>query len=211
MSNSAKEDLIVLVADMDIENTFMGLLPRHHALGCRSFSHKIVRHPGRDSGTRKECVEFLRPFASTHEHAIVVFDHEGSGRENTPAALVEDEIQKLLSRNGWNDRSCVLVLEPEIESWVWSDSPHVLRGLGWNRSFKALKDFVESKNSEWWDTDAPKPKRPKEVMETVLRKQCRPRSASIFKKLATTVGVKGCSDRTFAKLKAALANWFPVP
>ena len=44
------KDLIILVADLDMENAVKGLLSNPRRLGIEKPSYRIVRYPGRDSG-----------------------------------------------------------------------------------------------------------------------------------------------------------------
>ncbi len=60
-------DLIVLVADKNIEFTIKGLLSRPPALAIREITSYVVPHPERDPGCLLRAPEFLRP-----ETAIVM-------------------------------------------------------------------------------------------------------------------------------------------
>ena len=58
--------------------------------------------------------------------------------------------------------------------------------------------------------DQPKPDRPKEAMEKILRMKSKPRSSSIYFELAKKVGLKHCQDSAFLKLKETLSTWFAL-
>ena len=77
-----RKDVVVLVADKDMESTLQGLLVRHQSLETRPIEFTMYRHPGRDSGCRTQGVPFLRSFCNQYEHAMLIFDHEGSGGES---------------------------------------------------------------------------------------------------------------------------------
>ena len=85
MTDTAKRDLRVVVADLDAENALKALLARYQSLGIRRLrfdpDEDLFRYSGRDPGCRLDAVELLRPFQTTHEHAIVMFDRHGSGRD----------------------------------------------------------------------------------------------------------------------------------
>lgn len=55
-----KQDLFMLVADLDMKEVMKALCLRHGDLGTRQFGVEIVRHPDRDSGCRARPLEYLR-------------------------------------------------------------------------------------------------------------------------------------------------------
>ena len=174
------KDLLLLVADADIEQTMRGLLENPMRLGIRSVSHEIKRHPERDAGCARHSVEYLRLFHRQFHPALVMFDHEGSGRESESREELEASMEAEFARNGWKERSVrVIALEPEIEAWVWSPSPHVADVLGW---------------SDWED-----------LRQWLVEQDL---SASLFKKLAHRVSHRSCRDAAFAKLRSVLRGWF---
>lgn len=125
-----RQDVVFLVADKDMENALQGLIPRR-SLGIRTISYDIFIHPQRDPGCWNEAVSFLRSFVNQYDYAIVMFDHEGSGQDTRAVDDLQNELEALLEKNGWNNRARVIILEPELEIWVWSDSPKVDECLGW--------------------------------------------------------------------------------
>jgi len=198
----------VLCADLDAENALKSLFTRFQALGVREFSHRILRHPNRDSGCRANAAAFLRPFAALDRRVLVVFDHHGCGREfeQTPET-VESELEGELARNGWaRDLVAAIVISPELESWIWSTSPLVSTALGFESS-DDLRRFLEDK--ELIEPASAKPSDPKGAFEAALRAKGKPRSATIFSDLAARVSTKGCTDRGFLKFATALRTWFP--
>lgn len=56
-----------------------------------------------------------------------MFDYEGSGREGQKVEVLEKQVRELLEKNGWDDRAIAVILEPELEIWLWSDSPELDR------------------------------------------------------------------------------------
>ena len=72
-------DLVVLVADKDMEVTVSGLLARSQSLAMRTTSVDIYRHPQRDPGCRLRSADFLRSFSRQYRYALVMFDREGCG------------------------------------------------------------------------------------------------------------------------------------
>ena len=80
--NLERKDLVILVADKDIEFAVRGLLSRGPSFGIRLPLFDTYVHPERDPGCFLKGHDFLRPFYRTYSYAMVMFDCEGSGREN---------------------------------------------------------------------------------------------------------------------------------
>ena len=129
-----------------------------------------------------------------------VFEHYGLD-------LIVAEVEERLARNGWGDRARVIVLDPELESWVWSDSPHVPRILGWSRTRPVLQSWLVERGL--LEENQIKPVRPKEAMVAVLRSVRKPRSSKIYQRLAENVSLARCTDPAFEKLRTTLQQWFP--
>ncbi len=202
-------DLVVLVADADAEIVIKTLLnKRAQALGIRPITSKVIRYHGRDSGVFLHAHNLLRPYQTQATYALVMLDREGSGREHRMTAeQMEADIESRLRADGWQtpdgrSRAAVIVLDPELEIWVWSRSPHVPRvlGLDANRPEQVLEQFDCLPNG--------KPKRPKEALQKVLREARKPRSSAIYQELAERVSLQA-SERAFDKLRYTLQGWFP--
>ena len=202
-------DLIVLVADADMEATVRAVLSRPNALGICPITFDVKRHLQRDAGCRSGAADFLRLWLHAFRYAMVLFDHEGCGREKKKRDAVEHEVEKRLEANGWRDRCAVVVIAPELESWVWSDSPVLDDVLGWNEQGEGLRDWVRSETG-FWQTRQVKPERPKEALDAALRKVGKPRSAALFEELAGRVSVERCIDPSFLKFRGVLSEWFPA-
>ncbi|MBI4327840.1 MAG: hypothetical protein HY674_21630 [Chloroflexi bacterium] len=201
-----RRDLLVLVADRDMDQAVSGLLQRHQALGIRPLEAVIQRHPERDAGCAYHGVEYLRLFIRYYQHAILMFDWEGSGREDLEREALEMELTSQLATSGWQNRAAVIALQPELEVWVWSDSPHVESILGWGGKAPGLRRWLRRQGL--WRADEPKPRRPKEAMRAALRTAGRPRSQVLFRQLADQVSLVRCSDPAFAKFRSVLKQWF---
>ncbi len=202
----AQKDLVVLAADKNIEFAIRGLLSRRRSLGIRVIDYDLHVHPAHDPGCLRQCDSFLRSFSRSHRFAIVVFDREGCGREQLSRLELETEVEGCLDSSGWKNRAAAIVLDPELEIWVWSDSPHVDVVLGWADQEVDLRAWL-SENAYWKRDDA-KPHAPKDSLEAVLRKVRKPRSSALYQLLAQKVGLARCTDAAFVKLKATLRSWF---
>lgn len=198
-------DLIVLVPDADWEATIDALLSRRQrALGIREIRYEIVRHPRRDPGVRKEAAELLRAQAGRAKRALVVLDVEGSGSAEG-ASVLKREIERSLSRAGWSGRCAVVAVAPELESWLWTGSPHVAHVLGWQGS-ESIRDWLRARSL--WPDDDVKPPDPKGALRTVLRATGTRSSPALFRDLASRVGLSTCRDEGFARFRSTLQSWF---
>jgi len=197
------------VADLDAENALWGILSRHESLEIRPLKTTDVdihRHIQRDSGCYGDAENFLRPFLRTHRHALVVFDRHGCGCEDKTVSDIESDVEDRLTRSGWEGRCRVVVIDPELEAWVWSDSPHVDSELGWTGGSPELRQWLVSKGLVARGTS--KPADPKKAVFAALSARRKPPSARLFRSLAERVGVDRCTDRSFLKLKNTLRTWF---
>lgn len=209
-------DCLFLVADKNMEGMLKGFFSRdafHRAMGCGHFDFDLrqdllVAHGQNDPGLYTRANEFLQPYASTHRHAVIIVDAEWGGSPG------EDAISKRLNQHllnaGWLDESgCAVVIAPELENWVWQESPHVCSVLGYDGTFVALRTRLE--NEGFWQPTKAKPDRPKEAVEWTLRQSKKARSSAIYQKLATRITARGCTDPAFHTLRNALLRWFPRP
>jgi len=178
---------------------------RHASLGIRPVIPDIRRHPEKDCGCRLNGIEFFSPFVNQYDHALLMFDFEGCGVETASVREVEDELENALGEQ-WGKRGAVVIISPELDIWVWSDSPHVDQVLGWAERTPDLRSWLAAQGFK--SPGQEKPTRPKEALEGALRVARKPRSSSIYQSLAERVSLARCSDQAFIKLKTALQNWF---
>lgn len=203
------KNLVVAVADSYQEKVMEALLPRVPlSSGTAAFTYDIIRNIGNDSGSYNDSHELLRPYINDYNFALVIFDYEGTGIENVKSREeAEADVEQLLSINGWNNRNAVIVIKPEIENWMWINSPHVHDAIGWEKE-ESLYTWATNKglivNNE------PKPARPKETLEEALRISQTSKSSAIYKKIISKVSYKNCVDPAFNKMIAKLREWFPA-
>ena len=210
MNAGFNKQLIVLVEGADDVETMKALLGRHRSFGIRDMGSNfdVFPHPNSASG----CVdahEFLRPFQQIYLYAIVLMDYAGSNYENRlTCENLKKRIEQNLTSSGWQDRSAAIIVNPELENWVWSNSHHVEEVLGWKDREPALQTWlIEQK---WLESGKTKPAMPKEAMEAALRAARLPRSASLYRELAQKVSIARCEDPALIKLKQTLQTWFPI-
>lgn len=204
-----KKDLFVLTADLDAYKTIESLLNnRVNSIHIRTISHEVKKYSKKDPGCYRESHEFLRTFQKEFNHALVVFDHEGSGVEDQAPEALERKVEDNLYTTGWNPNNVAcIVIQPELESWVWQDSIHVANVMGWSNYTELQKWLNESQGFEWENS---KPLRPKEAMRSALEEKLRSQSSAYFASLASDVTLTHCRDRAFNKLMNTLKKWFPV-
>lgn len=202
------KDLIVVVADGHQEKVMEALLPRIPvASQTTAFSFDILKNSGKDSGSYNDNHELLRPFINQYRFALVVFDFEGTGVEHLLPDQVEKNVQELLDKNGWEGRCAVVVIQPELENWMWIDSVHVTKAIGWEKEISLYAWAIKEGHLA---PGATKPDRPKEVIQQALRLSGTPLSASIYGKIAAKVSYAKCQDVAFQRMIQQLKTWFPV-
>ena len=203
-------DLVVLTADGTmqrvVETLFTDRQNSFRALRIRSFSYECRAHPFRDPGVFEEAADFLRLFLRSHRHAMVLLDKKWPGSPGTAADIVH-KIQSDLNQNGWSNRSDVVVIEPELDIWMWADSPHVAKEVGWPSPHK-LRSWLQA-NGLLTEGEI-KPSEPKRAMELALEKSNTPISSSIYAHIARQVSLSKCTDPAFRKFISKLAAWFPI-
>jgi len=217
MSREVLRDLFVVVADLDMEHTIKTLLcDRQRALGIslefdpdHMPQGDLLRFSGRDAGCFRKAVELLQPQQNRYRHAMLIFDHQGCGAENWEREDVEADVEDRLEKSGWKrDRAVAIVIDPELEAWVWSDSPHVADRLGWKNDSVGLKSFLAEKGL--WIEGQAKPRDPKAAMREACCQKRIPLVATVFADLAAKVSLRHCSDGAFQKFRDCLQRWFPA-
>lgn len=203
-----QKDLIVLVADKNMEAAMKSVLKRHESLEVREFDFDIYVHPYHDPGCYSESHSFLRPFTEQYLFSLVLFDKQGCGHENQTVENIQGAVESLLFQNGWNNRACAVAIDPELETWVWKKSPHVSNAIGWEDEVEGL--YLWLQDNGYLAKGQSHPERPKEALEAALRKAKKPRSSAVYFELGTKLSLRKCTDISFLKLKAYLQSCFPV-
>ena len=207
MTIGTPKPLVILTADKDQQLAIRELLHRPMDLGIRAIEFDCIAHPRHDAGVFKTAHEFLRPFLKW-DHALVVFDREGCGHDEGSREVLENDVESRLSANGWEDRARAVVIDPELESWVWDSAYQVTRTLDWPDGANGLKRWLaESGFAKPGDS---KPARPKEAFDEALRYRKIPHSSALFHDLAKDFRFRACTDAAFQRMISTLQSWFPV-
>ena len=200
-------DLLILVADVNIEKVIRKMLEQSKKLEISEIDYEIYIHPEHDPGCCTNSANYIRSFYQDCRHAMVIFDHEGCGRESKSPSELEISVYGELASAGWDDRAEVVIINPELENWFWSDSPHIESVLGWKKTTVPLRLSLQKRGR--WLSGQPKPKKPKELVREVLKETGKPFSTSIYTQLAESVSFQRCRDAAFLRFVAVLQRWFP--
>jgi hypothetical protein len=190
-----------------VEYALKGILSRPQSLSIRVITYDIFVENDHDPACALRGVSFLSNFANQYRHALLVFDYKGCGIESSSRQMLQTDLNKQFARTSWDDRGCAIVIEPELEAWVWSDSPQVDVVLDWTGREPKLRSWL--RENGYVGEGEVKPRRPKEAFEGALRKSGMPRSASLFLKLAQQASLHRCQDAAFTDLLSKLRTWFP--
>ncbi len=207
MNDRAELHLVMLVPGKDERETFDELLSsRRASLGIHEVRCQILVHPRRDPGCFHEAPEILQPYQNRARYSLIVLDYEGSGQEDRTAEEVAADLRRRMENSGWSKRVEVLVLQPELENWVWSESSEVDRTIGWEGRNPPLRRWLVDQG--WWTQGFLKPNRPKECLQAALREVRIKRSSAIYRQLAARVGLERCQDRGFLTFREIVRAWF---
>ncbi len=126
-------DLVCLVADADADRFLKAIISRGIERECIApIRWKIVIDPMKDNMVVRRADSTLRAFArDPHPRIVVLWDHDGSGRETEDPAAVEASVVALVTRTGIPAENILaLAAVPEFEAIlgpVWSN---VARHIG---------------------------------------------------------------------------------
>ncbi|MGP4097182.1 methylation-associated defense system protein MAD4 [Nonomuraea sp. KM90] len=207
-SPQLQRDIVFLVADGGMEQMLRGFFGRdqfHRSLACGAFdfdpSQDIVVAPTKDPGVYSTAHELLRPYEASHHRAVVMLDAAWDGSPGSPA--IYDQVK--LKLTGVWDEFAVVVIDPELEAWIWQDSPHLAE------VFKCPADFraILAKSGHWPAT-MKKPPDPKAALDHLRRRYKLKIFNADFRKLAARISVRHCEDAAFNHLCNYLRAWFPA-
>ena len=204
-------DCAFLLADIQMEQTFKGFFGKekfHLSLKTRPFTYKIIRDSqGKDPGVYKKGHELLQPLYGECQHAIAVLDNEWEGSPGPE--VIQRNMKKKLVQNGWREENVeIIVIEPELEVWLWQDAPYMADVLHFNHQpHDSLRQWLEARG--FWHSADSKPARPKEAFEAIQRATKRPFSGATCGTIAQKISIRRCEDTAFCLLRDTLQRWFP--
>lgn len=200
-------DLVVLTADKNMQFALNGALKRPEALGIRPITFEFLVHPGRDGGARSSGADVLRGERRQFAHALLILDFEGCGAKAGQTALnVEAQLDAELDLV-WQDKAKAIVIDPELESWVWGSDNALQAALGWPlpqtiRAWLAEHGYAVGPNG--------KPDQPKAAFEALVPVHKVPRSSAVYESITSKISLETCQDEVFQRLKQTLRWWFPA-
>jgi hypothetical protein len=199
------KDLLLLVPDKNTQFALKGALVRHEALGIHPIEFDFLVHSGRDGGVRSNGATLASLKRNQFKHLLMIFDHEGSGAESTSVSDLTRELEIQLDCH-WGSNAHVIVIEPEVDVWMWGSDNVLSQLLKWNSNI-SIREWLHDKGYRTDQND--KPLRPKEAMEEVLKLLKEPRSSSLYEKIAQRLSLPRCKDPAFVRLHKILQRWFP--
>lgn len=215
----APYDLVVLFADQDAKLMFERVIERGQQRGCiRALRWRSLRDPRRDAAVAQDPARVLEPFFGGRSKVMVVWDHDGSGREGEPPASVEAAATRALTRRGFvaADVLCV-ALVPELEAVLMPLWDRVAQALVQRRRAPAPSDAaVAGRLARRHGVDASlglehfKQSMPKEAWLALVVEAGRQPSARLFEELGDELSIPALKatpavDRVTKQLQA----WFP--
>lgn len=209
-------DITFLVADLSMREAVRGFLTRddfhrNYNLRTRPFEFDpnldLFYAAGLcDPGLYTDGHRILAPLQQTYHRAIVIQDAEWDGSPG--AAAICAGLTGRIVATGWPiDRFRVICINPELETWIWQRNNRVAARLGF-RSVDDMISEVRAAGLEWPD-EHPKPTRPKEALEAVVRRKGIGWSSAVHRSIAASVSLNGCQDPALLGLREALQEWFP--
>ena len=203
------KDLYVLAADVDMCAAMEALLgKRQPSLGIDRVTFTIGRHLQRDPGCRLRAAKWLQAFIHDHAYALVLFDRHGSGQDDLGRRQIQQAVESDLNGAGWEGRCKAIVIDPELEAWMWTASPHTARLLGWeSEGNDGLRAWLHGQDC--WPDGATKPPDPKSALHMAMRRKSLRPTARVFESMARRVGLRRCQDPAFVELRQTLQAWFP--
>lgn len=199
------KDLVLLVADKNANFALKGALSRHEALEIRPIEFEFRVHPGRDGGARRSGPDVLALERRRFNHALLDLDFEGCGTDLANAVALETQMDQRLSSH-WNGAAKSIVIEPELDVWVWGADNAVEAVIEWPPG-KRVRDWLREQGFTFESNG--KPTRPKEALEAALRIPGLPRSSALYQTIAEKISLRRCADGAFIRLRNKLREWFP--
>jgi hypothetical protein len=141
----------------------------------------------------------------SNSHVVVVLDVDWDG--SPCAEKITNDLTQQIRNSGWAENAFkVIVIDPELENWIWQQNIHVAKALGFDGQTSLMADIDLQLV---WPQGKVKPSEPKEIMETLLEKNRIMRSSTLYQKITKHVSVTDCQDSAFQLLRNTLRTWFP--
>ncbi len=206
-------DILFYVADGNMKEAIRGFMERaglEQRVGCGPITFDArrdikVAKGQNDPGVYTRAAELLRPFVGEYRHVVVIVDEEWEGSPG--ADEIRTRLQAHLAAVGWADTGLALVVRPEADIWLWTDTDHTAQALGWP-GWSELSQALRAEN--WLEEESIKPERPKEAAEWALKNggENIKRSSALYRRVTSKVAVSRCTDDSVEALIATLQACF---
>ena len=200
------QDLVLLVADKNMQFALQGALSRPETLGIRPIAYEFRSHPGRDGGVRASGSRVLAGERNRFRHALMLLDFEGCGTQLLDPIALEQELDQQI-RMTWNDEGKTIVIAPEVDVWLWGSDNALREVFQWPLQ-EGVRDFLQAKGFAF-SADG-KPLRPKEALEAMVPVHRQPRSSALYEKVTKKISLQNCRDPAFLRLREQLRIWFSL-
>lgn len=211
-------DIIFHLADRHMEDGLRAFFSRdnwHYVLGCERFNidpeseSDIYRVPGcTDGGVWKHAHANLQLFKDKYRHAVIVLD--AAFEPHPGAAVLRDDISRRMIASGWaNDRFSVIVIQPELEAWLWAPNLNVALAFGY-ANFDQLRGALEAE--ALWNAGEPKPHDLKGARDHAAKHGGKKTGGPIFKNVFGNISRRAldlCTEPGFEALRISVRTWFP--
>lgn len=214
-------DLVALFSDLEMQKLFEALIERGQVQGrdcTRPFRWRSLRDPRRDTVWRQPEGP-LSPFLRMHCRFLILWDRQGSGREDVgPSELEEQAVNRLENAGIPRDRILAVALDPELECLfrkVWPrvkelivaerggvipGDPEILveaqRSHSQLRSYERFEDVLSY--------------HPKEIFEALVRLVRLRRAAPLYQKIGAQVSLQALKrEETALRIAQAISTWLP--
>jgi len=204
------KDLLVVTADLDAQEVMKAILERCEALEIHPISFDVVRHLGRDPGLFVGAADYSKLMKEKYHKLIIMLDYHGSGCSDGGGKCAAT-IQKQLDGVTWKSHSLAVIIEPELEEWLWHNEASIQKIF--ELSDAQLKEFVATfcKKHDC-DVRSVTREKPKELLDFICEKvknrgHLRHKE---FGQLASSASLKGWqTSASFRQIVAILQEWFP--
>lgn len=200
-------DLVVLVADKNMQFTIRGALNRPEALSIRAVSFDFRIHPGRDGGVRTSGVSLLSSESRRFHHALLFMDHAGCGDEGKSPIQLEQQLDHALQET-WGTQSKAIVIAPEVDAWIWGNDNVLAEIFHWPTDKPTIREWLGSKGFEF--DEHGKPLQPKEALNAMRPVHKQPRSSALYENITKRISLDRCTDLAFQRARRQLQSWFSI-
>ena len=200
-------DLFAYVPCKHINATLSTLLKeKYNSLGISKIDFKIETHVYKDPGLfNEDSIAYRLQYQKHHpKKFLVILDESWDG--SPKAKKIKIRIKNELLKAKINEEDFhIVVIEPELEQWIWTKKPTHLAKL-FNTNEENIRNIANIYNYDFTN----KPKDPKELFIAMLKYFEIPHSADCFRTLVKNCSFEKCTDANFLDLRTILHNWFPT-